>query len=328
MDFFLLIFTAVPDSLRYADSLNMRIISRWRSPAPTFGIETMGNFAYLSSLKRIFVLDFSEPEQLGLASKLQVDGFPIGLKSYRNRYILAGAGYSGLIVIDAQDPYTAEFIASAPSRDSAISVDVKGRYAFVTDGEAGISIYDISNPSSPRLITTFDTPGFARGIHVVGNRAYVADGPKGLLILDISNIHNIRTIGSYSLGDTTFAIDVRYYRGKAYVAFGKEGLYVFDVRNPKKIKPLIRFIAPGEALGFYLKGNLLFVAFGSGGVKAFDLNRIENEIRLGRKVLVESEFARYRSPIYEGDVIFDIIVQGNKVLAASRRGLVIYEYSY
>ena len=223
----------------------MRIISRWRSPAPTFGIETMGNFAYLSSLKRIFVLDFSEPEQLGLASKLQVDGFPIGLKSYRNRYILAGAGYSGLIVIDAQDPYTAEFIASAPSRDSAISVDVKGRYAFVTDGEAGISIYDISNPSSPRLITTFDTPGFARGIHVVGNRAYVADGPKGLLILDISNI-----------------------------------------------------------------------------------NRIENEIRLGRKVLVESEFARYRSPIYEGDVIFDIIVQGNKVLAASRRGLVIYEYSY
>lgn len=328
MESLLLFFVSISDSLKYADSLNMHIVSRWRSPAPTYGIEVMGNFSYLSSLRRIFVLDFSQPADLALASKIQVDGFPIGLKGYRNRFILGGAGYSGLIVVDAQDPYIAELIASAPSRDSALSVDIKGHYAFVTDGEAGISIYDISNPSRPRLISSFDTPGFARGIHVVGNRAYVADGPSGLLILDISNLKKVKLLGNYSLGDTTFAIDVRYYGGKAYVAFGKEGLYVFDVRNPRKIKPLIRFLAPGEALGFYLKGNLLFVAFGIGGVKAFDLQRIENEIRLGRKILIESEFARYRSPIYEGDVIFDLIVRGNKVLAASRKGLVIYEYTY
>jgi len=257
-----------------------------------------------------------------------MNGFPIGLKLYRNKYLLAGSGYAGLTVVDVEDPYIAEVIASVPSNDSALSVDVKGNLAFVTDGDAGITIFDVSNPRQPRKIAGFDTPGFARGIHIVGNRAYVADGPGGLLVLDISDPLNIKMLGQYSIGDTTFAIDVRYYNGRAYVAFGQEGLYVFDVKDPTKIKPLIRFVAFGEALGFDLRGNLLFIAFGSGGIKAFDLRRIENEIRLGRKILKESEFARYRPPIYEGEVIYDLAVKGNLILAASRKGLVIYEYTY
>ncbi len=328
MELLLLIPISIPDSLKYPDSLNMRVVSRWKAPLPTFGIEVAGNSAYLSSIRRIYALDFSDPTSLALASEIKVEGFPIGLRLYRNRYLLAGSGYSGLTVVDVEDPYIAEVISSIPSRDSALSVDVKGRYAFVTDGEAGITVYDVSSPSSPRMVGSFDTPGFARGIHIVGNRAYVADGPAGLLILDITNPRSIKMLGQYSLGDTTFAIDVRYYNGRAYVAFGQEGLYVFDVRNPSKIKPLIRFVAYGEALGFDLKGNLLFIAFGSGGIKAFDLRRIENEIRLGRKILKESEFARYRPPIYEGEVIYDLTVKGNLIMAASRKGLVIYEYTY
>jgi len=112
------------------------------------------------------------------------------------------------------------------------------------------------------------------------------------------------------------------------VGFGKLGLYVFDVSNPKDIKPIIRYIGLGEALGLYLKGSYLYLAAGKGGVRIFDLDKVENEFKLGRKTIVEGEIARYRSPEYTGDVLFDLIVYNNYIFSASRNGLIIYANSY
>lgn len=322
---FLLIFQT--DSLRFGDSLNIKFVSRWKSLKPIVGIDVKGSYAYLSSLKSIHIIDFSEVKQLGAAPEIKLESMPVGLKVNGN-YLYVAGGKDGLIVIDITDPYTAQVVSQVPSRDSAVFLDIRGNYVFLADAEAGITVYDIANPRQPKLVSFFDTPGFARGVHVVGNYAYVADGPAGLVILDISNIKNIRMLNSYSLGDTTFAIAVRYYNNRAYLAVGKSGLYVFDVSNIKDIKPIIRYVGIGEALGLYLRDNYLYLAAGKGGIRVFDLDRVENEFRLGRKTIIESEIARYRSPEYTGDVIFDLIVQGNYILSASRNGLIIYANSY
>ncbi len=315
------------DSLRFGDSLNMKIVSRWKSQRPIVGIEIKERYAYLSSIRSIYIVDFSDPKQLAVAPEIKIDGMPIGLKVVGN-YLYVAAGRAGLVVIDITDPYTAQIVSQAPSRDSALYLDIKGNYLFMADAELGITVYDISNPNQPKIVSYFDTPGFARGIHVVGNYAYVADGPSGLLILNISDIKNIKIVGSYSLGDTTFAITVKYYNNRAYVGFAKQGLYVFDVSNPKDIKPIIRYVGLGEALGLYLRGSYLYLAAGKGGVRVFDLDRVENEFKLGRKTIVESEIARYRAPEYMGDVIFDLIYYNNYVFSASRNGLIIYANTY
>ncbi|MEO0144098.1 MAG: hypothetical protein ABIL49_06820 [candidate division WOR-3 bacterium] len=315
------------DSLKYGDSLNLNLISRWKSNKPIVGIEVKDNYAYLSSLRSIYIIDFSDVKQLGVAPEIKLDCMPIGLK-VKGNYLYTACGRSGLVIIDITDPYTAQLVSQTPSKDSALYLDIKGNYLFMADAQAGITVFDISNPKQPKIVSSFKTLGFARGIHIVGNYAYVADGPGGLVILDISNINNIKLVGSYSIGDTTFAITVRYYNNRAYVGFAKHGLYVFDVSNPKDIKPIIRYIGLGEALGLFLRGNYLYLAAGKGGVRIFDLDRVENEFKLGRKTIVEGEVARYRAPEYAGDVLFDIVVYNKYILTASRNGLIIYGNAY
>ncbi len=324
--FLILSQTAKDPRLMDVDS-NMKVISEFKTPMPSFGIDIYGNTAYLSSFKKIYAVDFEELENPALFSEINIKGFPIGVMRKGN-YLFCASGYSGLVVVDVSDPFTAEQVASVASRDSAVHLDIKGNYLFLADGEGGIAVYNISNPRNPKLVSYYDTEGFARGVHVHGNRLYVADGTNGLVILDISNVRKIRKISSYKLADTIFAISVKYYRGKVYLATGKSGVYVFDVSNVKQPRPIIRYTGPGEALGLFLKGNLLYLAYGKGGVRIIDLVKVEREIAQGRKVITRAEVAKFIHAYYKGHVIYDLVADGRYVYAVSRKGLVIYEYTY
>jgi len=93
---------------------------------------------------------------------------------------------------------------------------------------------------------------------------------------------------------------------------GREGIDIVDISDPTNIKRFRLAKGPGDALNARTINGLIYVAFGFGGVSVVDpINKLE--------------VARYKPPKYGGDYVFDIMVNGEYVFAASRNGIVVYQ---
>ncbi|MEO0158600.1 MAG: hypothetical protein ABIM59_07740, partial [candidate division WOR-3 bacterium] len=117
-----------------------------------------------------------------------------------------------------------------------------------------------------------------------------------------------------SLKLESFANDVEISGKYAYVAIGKDGVRVVDITNPRDLKVVGHWTGPGAAIGVRVQGDKLTIGAASGGVRLMDLRQ-------------ERELAHYTPPRYTRDFVFEVILCGNYLLAASRSGLIVYEYT-
>ncbi len=301
------------------DSSNIRLVKRLRLPTPCFSITVGKRYAYLSSLRRIYVVDISQPESLFRETTISTTNFPLGLEE-RGGYLYAAHGYKGLSVFNVSNPNTASEITSLNLKDTAMAIVRKGNYLYVTVGDSGFAIVSVANPKRPRLVSLTKTGGFTRGISVRGRYAYVAAGRSGLKIYDVSNPRKPRLVSHLPLkfkdkdGKTVvpFAISVDVEGDIAYVALGRDGIALCDVSDVREPKLVRVAKGRGSVLNVRAINRLVYVAFGDGGISVVDPFK-------------KVEVAYYRPPIYKGDYVFDIVVKGRYIFAASRKGMVVYE---
>lgn len=216
---------------------------------------------------------------------------------------------NGLVILDLADPLhprvLAEYQATLPA--GARSVFLDGRTAFVADNAGTLRIISLATPSAPREVGGWamndsGTGRHLRGIHVRDGLAYLAYWRHGLIILDVGNglqngsaerpelvSHYAYSVadwyppdmsaGAHAVlrhGNHLFLADEVRPGGADWASRervpGVGMVHVFDITDPAAPVRVAEYRLPERgALGLAAEGDVLYVAFGEGGLRALDI---------------------------------------------------------
>jgi len=157
---------------------------------------------------------------------------------------------------------------------------IVGDRLYVHGGRApgGIRVYSLANPVAPAFLGAYQ-PFYVHDIGVHGTTLYAAAiYGEGIDIVDASNpaqmtrraLFNYPGSGAHNVCLTT---DGRY----AFVGdeIGTSGKWtrIFDVQNPDNVEMVGEIIVDGSAVvhNCYVRGNLLFLAHYTEGMRVFDI---------------------------------------------------------
>ncbi|WP_287739435.1 cadherin domain-containing protein [Microcystis sp. M179S2] len=280
-------------------------ISKYDTPGWAFGVEVVGNYAYLADYDSgLQIIDISNPSNPIFKGNYDTDG-AWDVEVVGN-YAYIADGSSGLQIINISNPTNPTFIGNYDNFSAVVDVQVVGNYAYLANGNSLLQIIDISNPTNPILKGSYDdSSGFADGVQVVGNYAYIADYFSGLQIIDISNPTNPILKGNYySSGN---ARDVEVVGNYAYLADYDSGLQIIDISNPTN--PILKgnYYSSGEATDVQVVGNYAYLAAGGGGLQIIDISNPTNPTIKGN----------YQNNY---DYAFDVKVVSNYAYVAAREG--------
>jgi hypothetical protein len=210
----------------------------------------------------LFLLGFAEPVAAAPLARLwdfhTTSALPQSLVADRNGkpYLYLAQKEGGLVVLDLSQPGGGpKAVAEVPIRAlgglHAMNLVQEGDRLFIALGDlfaaagskAGLAIVDVSQPTQPRLLSLWTSTANLKGSAVV-------------------------------------LVSGRY----AYLGAMREGVFIFDVSDPRIIVPVstilpdVNFPRPNpnsvqhpNARGLAIEGNLLFVAYDSGGIRAIDV---------------------------------------------------------
>ncbi len=178
---------------------------------------------------------------------------------------------AGLSVIDISNPAQPRAAAAFPLSD-ARDVLVWGHYAFVAAGSSGLVVLDIADPLNPRQAGSCHTD-YARSLWLTDAAAYVADDSSGLKIVDIGDPAAVgdTSLHANPLPTLSEACGVAYTAGFALVALQNTGLIIASVQVPDQPRLAGNIDLTPYLYGVAVAGRHAYVANGSNGLKAFDL---------------------------------------------------------
>ena len=155
-----------------------------------------------------------------------------------------------------------------------------GRYGYLAGGN--FRVLDLQDPASPVLVADLDVAFEAQDISVSGNLACIALVNNrslsigGMIVMDVQTPGNPQKLGGYTA--TGWCVGVRIARQRAFLARYDGNVDIIDLSNPSA--PVRVGGYAGGADDFVVKDNLAYSAFGSGGVKIFDVSNVSNVVQV------------------------------------------------
>ncbi len=197
-------------------------------------------------------------------------------------YAYLSCNNDGLRIVNIANPAmvteVGHFMPSDVDEVFASAVAVSGNYVYMDFSNVGILIIDISNPGQPQEISRIPIAYGVGMIRIDGAYAYACGyGWKVISISDPANPEIIWESGGFS--DIT---DIDLRGDTAFVAAGEGGLQLFDISQPASPVMLDSF---SESSGHWagsvsVAGHYAFLAYGSAGFLAVDLNTMEEVARI------------------------------------------------
>ncbi|MBS1241504.1 MAG: Bacterial Ig-like domain (group 2), partial [Gemmatimonadetes bacterium] len=219
-------------------------------------------------------------------------------------------GQNGLVLLDLANPLhprpLSEYRVTLPG--GARSVFLDGRTAYVADAAGSLRIISLADPAAPRelggwAMNDSGTGRHLRGIQVKDGLAYLAYWRHGLIILDVGNGLHGGTPGkpqlvshfAYNVADwypadwSAGANAVARYRNYVFLADearpglvdwtsreripGLGRVHMIDVSDPARPAQVAEYRLPDQgAQGLWIEQDVLYVAFGEGGLRALDVS--------------------------------------------------------
>ncbi|MFA6307929.1 MAG: PKD domain-containing protein [Patescibacteria group bacterium] len=252
------------------DSIDSCIIGLYGLPGRGFGIDVVGNYAYIASYDAgLQIIDVSNPTSPVIVGSVDTPGLAWAIDIVGNYAYIADCG-AGFHVIDINNPTSPVIVGSVDTPGSAKGVVVSGNHAYVGDETYGLQIIDVSNPTSPVIVAHVNTPTYVIGVFVSGNYAYITDAYNGLQIIDVSNPTSPVIVGS--VDTPNYAIDVVVSDNYAYVADISSGLQIIDVSNPTSPTIVGSVDTPNRAYEVILMNNLVLLADRYSGLQIIDVS--------------------------------------------------------
>ncbi len=174
--------------------------------------------------------------------------------------------------------------AALPSAQPALAITVVGDLAYIPAHARGVHIVDIGDTAAPRLLSTTPTLGAAYDVAVSDDGLlYVAAWSAGLEIFDVRDPAKPVRLGGAPTRANAHAVALLADRDDGpYVVTGdwaaavfdagdpEHGLLVFDASDPVSPVQVGRLDTPGWAGEIAVRGNRLYVADATGGVRIVD----------------------------------------------------------
>ena len=252
------------------------------STTNAYDIALSGNYAYVADRGLgLRIIDVSSPLSVNNSS-LFASWDDAGGEAYAvavsGNYAYVAHGNGGLWVINIANPAAVNDSSDVGHWDSgtglSYGVSISGNRAYVAHGLDGIWIIDISTPASVTAgsgIGSYNTPGTAWSVCVKDKIAYVADSNSSndLLVLNIAAEANPALITTIDL--QVNAINVIEYQDFLYIAGQDRGFFIAESRYPVLSNSVTSTTITGTAYDLAVKGNYIFIANGSGGLRVDDL---------------------------------------------------------
>jgi len=254
----------------------------------TWGIDIIGNYAYLGGSEGLAIMDISDinnPQFIGGYSQ-GANGYNsatlncIAMELVDDYIYLAHDG--ALSIIDISNP-TTPIPMGCDESVVAYNVKVQGNYAYIAQRSKGIRIDDISDPANPVILSNHDTPGYAWDVDVVGDYAYVAADTSGLQIIDITDPFNTRTVGCfnriYTGGQELYSVNVE---GDFAYLGDWSGMVILDVSDPANPKELeCKFNAGNMVDRVKIRDSIAYLCTYMTGIQTVNISDPDNPTQIG-----------------------------------------------
>jgi len=313
----------------------------------------VGNYAYVISLNKFYVIDISNPSKPVLMGTWESN--PDNVKDLQfcndikifGSYAYLADSYGYLHVIDISNPSHPILISTTgtmnigdddPPPGNAWGLSISGNYAYVLDWSTGFEIIDISQPSHPIIPSVYSSLYDVNGdsVMVVGNYAYVTyvdrdNTTARLIVINISDSENPFSVGFINLPSKAY--DIKVVGNYAYVVCGSSGLQVIDVSNPSA-PAIIGSVKTGlmftSAEGISVIGNYAYVADSYTGLQVIDISKPSEPIIIGWVDTIGSPFNVtavekyvYALNSYAGLVILSNTVEAKPVTINSSNSITV-----
>jgi hypothetical protein len=301
------------------NSIPSPLSSFWLTSGNITDFDVQGHFLFTACYKPadnhgLVMFDVENPASLvripNTVSYRQLLGLDVdGQLAY-----LADGSY-GLYIENVSNPYATTTQGSFNTPGNATDVLVDGHFAYVADGPSGIEIFDISHPATPAILGNYDTPGNAQRLALQGRTLFVADGAGGLQVLDVANASHPLYVTSISL---PYTYDVHLYGGDVLIA-AQDGVYAYRIGAGITNLPLVGTYAGYPAWDIRVRGDIAYVAAGSGGLVTLNVSDPAHPVLLDQDIHGSSPF--YRKLDVQGTFVY-VANYGGGV-----NGLLIYDAS-
>ncbi|MCI0515493.1 hypothetical protein L0128_19950, partial [candidate division KSB1 bacterium] len=208
-------------------SQNCTLIGRW-AEGDCYEVLTHGNLLYFGNGAYLQIMDFTDPLNPTLTSRIALPSMVRGLALWEDKVYVANYN-GGLRIVDVSNPATPVEIGAVEKIGTAYDVVVADGYAYVAGGNTGLIIIQISDPAHPVKVGQLDLPGTTPSVAVSGNYAYTCFG-KAFTVVDISDRTKPLEVAKIELPD--YSEKVTLQGNLVYVANSKGGLRIIDVSNP------------------------------------------------------------------------------------------------
>lgn len=185
--------------------------------------------------------------------------------------LFVAEGWAGLGLYDISDPESGVDLISRFSVEGihVWEVLLNSGYVFLACGDSGLLGVDFSDPLNPQRMWRLDFATEILTLLLSDTVLYVGSQDRGIFLVDVSIPDDPNVISSHS-GSVPVA-DMLLDDNILYVALSLEGVSVYDVESLSWI--LKAKIPSGHAaLSLALQKDILFIADGSAGIKAYDVS--------------------------------------------------------
>ena len=222
-----------------------RKVGAWSSTqGSVWSVAVAGNYAYVSSIEGLDVLDVSTAASPQLVGHAAAESGEV--------VVLCDRAFVGGEIFDISQPSNPQRLGtmSVPGRSRALAIDGNRAYVGFNGGPCdlqcppnGLAIADVSDATNPRELGVYYSIYPSLSVAVSGNYAYLAHGYPYLSIIDVGDPTNPREVAGLifvpDLGFYFFAYQAVVLGQRLYLtaeAIPDSGSYyallVFDIHDP------------------------------------------------------------------------------------------------
>lgn len=298
------------------------------------------NYIYASDHKNIYIIDFSNPEQLEIIDSLETND-SVGILNtvpLDNTAILSDKNGS-VHFINTNDPAKPIRVKSITGFEYKPVIEVYDKYLFVSDGRK-VNLYDITTVNSPVLISSFDIGTidkkklqlkYSPPNLYLGPSADIVGGYDELKALDYSTPQVPTRLDTFKVNSGNLIIDFVIKNNSLFILYRKSNdagefgiVDIYDISAPQA--PQLLSSLSHLEVGFekiHLHEDFLYLQTTSKyqSVYKYDISNLSNPDLIKKIELYEFDII---DMVFEDDFIFI----ANGILVPQSPGIYVFNNSF
>jgi len=253
-----------------------RVVGKLKTPGQAEGIFVRDGYAYIADgVKGFVIANVSKPTSPRLISRVEIKGNVKEVEIKGDLAYLGNFNYQeGLEVVNVSRPREPELILGydPPGYEHVRDIALQGDLILLADFTGGFKIINATKlleGENRSLVADLPLQGVAYAVDTTESYALVACSDAGIAAIDISNASEPEVL-SYSK-HSLYTIEIKSSPHGILATTGNEGILALKLVDDK-LEKLAQYDTRGNAFGFSVQGDRIYLADHSRGLLVLDEN--------------------------------------------------------